>query len=466
LHKFYLASVPLVQAKGKAMATKGPREAVLVIHGIGEQRPMTTLRGFVDGLLGSTELYALPNSASVSFELSTLVKPPGSGGFEKQIDFYEGYWAPDARGTKLSHVKSWAVQLLLRRPSNVPRRLRPLWWTAVVLVIAALTIAVTGILDWILAGDTWWSLALKLGATALPAVAAGWITSSLGDAARYLDDRPANVEMRQTIRTRVIEMLEYLHTSERYERIIVIGHSLGGVIAYDAVRLLWQRRFSKDPFTLSDEEQEVAVRAGELTGDGRDDSNNAALKRFRDSQRKLSRKLSDEEFDEGSCKSPRWLISDLITVGAPIAYPTLFMSSKKVRLTRRLRERSLSSCPPQLAVTTDGGNSFCFKSPHSDKSYIHHGAVFSAVRWTNVYAKADFVGGPIFAAPQGNDADSDSGLGNGVRNFKITNGKFVNIPILSHSQYWKRVEGENTSRGALLNVLGGDADARSSPHPS
>jgi pimeloyl-ACP methyl ester carboxylesterase len=435
------------------MGATGSRDAVLVIHGIGEQRPMTTLRGFVDGMMGSTELYSLPNWANVSFELSTLVKPPESGGYDKQIDFYEGYWAPDARGTRISHVRSWAQQLLLRRPGNVPGRLRPLWWTAVVLVTAALIIAVTGVLDLILNGDTWWSVVLKLVATALPAVVAGWITSSLGDAARYLDDRPANVEMRQTIRTRVIEMLEYLHTSKRYDRIIVIGHSLGGVIAYDAVRLLWQRRVCGSEFTLLDQEQEVVARAADLQSDTSGKYKNAALQEFRRSQRELSRELSAEEFDDGSRKSPRWLISDLVTVGAPIAYPTLFMSSRKVSLPRRVKERGLSSCPPSLAVTTDGAKSFCFTSPHSGRKYIHHGAVFSAVRWTNVYAKFDFVGGPIFPALGGNDANADAGLGIGVRNFEVTKGRFVNIPVLNHSQYWRRQQGDNTSYQALISVL-------------
>jgi hypothetical protein len=39
-----------------------PRQALILIHGIGEQRPMETLRGFVDGVLDqppSTSLHRL-----------------------------------------------------------------------------------------------------------------------------------------------------------------------------------------------------------------------------------------------------------------------------------------------------------------------------------------------------------------------------------------------------------------------
>src|SRR5262249_23061735 len=71
-----------------------------------------------------------------------------------------------------------------------------------------------------------------------------------GDAARYLSPRPENVGVRRAIRSAAIELLEGLHDDpswRRYHRIIVVGHSLGSVIAYDALTHLWQRRHHPKP---------------------------------------------------------------------------------------------------------------------------------------------------------------------------------------------------------------------------
>ncbi len=74
----------------------------------------------------------------------------------------------------------------------------------------------------------------------------GWLVKSLGDLARYTDDSPDNIDMRQAIRQRVVSLLEKLHNDERYGRIVVVGHSLGGIVAYDALRLLWAKRTGGD----------------------------------------------------------------------------------------------------------------------------------------------------------------------------------------------------------------------------
>ena len=60
----------------------------------------------------------------------------------------------------------------------------------------------------------------------------------LGDAARYLSN-PQNVMVREQIRADGVDLLRALHNQGDYERIIVVGHSLGSVIAYDIVGYLW-----------------------------------------------------------------------------------------------------------------------------------------------------------------------------------------------------------------------------------
>ncbi|WP_230684089.1 hypothetical protein, partial [Streptococcus pneumoniae] len=51
----------------------------------------------------------------------------------------------------------------------------------------------------------------------------------VGDAARYLDATPQNVQRRHEIRAAGLATLKSLHEKE-YKRIIVVGHSLGTVI--------------------------------------------------------------------------------------------------------------------------------------------------------------------------------------------------------------------------------------------
>ena len=53
------------------------RHAVVIIHGIGEQRPMQTLRGFVDAVLpdvdeGNAKFWSAPDELSELFELRVL----------------------------------------------------------------------------------------------------------------------------------------------------------------------------------------------------------------------------------------------------------------------------------------------------------------------------------------------------------------------------------------------------------
>jgi hypothetical protein len=67
----------------------------------------------------------------------------------------------------------------------------------------------------------------------------------VGDAARYLSPAPANVAVRQAIRSAAIDLLEGLHddpTWRRYHRVILVGHSLGSVIGYASRRLRNRRR--------------------------------------------------------------------------------------------------------------------------------------------------------------------------------------------------------------------------------
>ena len=99
------------------------RKAVLVIHGIGEQKPMETLRKFVKSVLNPGEMYySAPEKMSDNIEMRRL-----KGTNQRKVDFYEYYWAHLMEGTKLSHVFSWLWNLLKRRRSDVPDSLFSVW---------------------------------------------------------------------------------------------------------------------------------------------------------------------------------------------------------------------------------------------------------------------------------------------------------------------------------------------------
>ena len=80
------------------------------------------------------------------------------------------------------------------------------------------------------------------------------LTDVVGDAARYLDVSAQNVARRYDIIRGGIDMLRKLHEEReeshetiatkrriryRYSRVVLVGHSLGSLIAYDLVRHYW-----------------------------------------------------------------------------------------------------------------------------------------------------------------------------------------------------------------------------------
>jgi pimeloyl-ACP methyl ester carboxylesterase len=86
--------------------------------------------------------------------------------------------------------------------------------------------------DLLSGGDVaWWAAGAKVAFAMGAAGTIRWITDHLGDAARY-------------------------------DRIVVVGHSLGGVIAYDAVRLLWRERWATRTSTSTWTTPRSRLRAG------------------------------------------------------------------------------------------------------------------------------------------------------------------------------------------------------------
>jgi hypothetical protein len=147
------------------------KQAVIVVHGMGEQRPMQTLRGFVSGLLSpdsapgtgkklsirsvlrtaadslappqkrdkdKENYWIVPDARTGSSELSRIrTKPMPINTGSLETDFYELYYSDLLTGNTLQQLGDWFRGLLLRWPHQVPKSQALMWcllWAATVVI--------------------------------------------------------------------------------------------------------------------------------------------------------------------------------------------------------------------------------------------------------------------------------------------------------------------------------------------
>ena len=100
-------------------------QAVVVIHGMGEQIPMDTIKSFVDavwqkdglitanGLPNPTEVWSKPDARTGSLELRRITTresiPDQAFPAGARTDFYELYWADLTAGATWDSLKSWCT---------------------------------------------------------------------------------------------------------------------------------------------------------------------------------------------------------------------------------------------------------------------------------------------------------------------------------------------------------------------
>jgi hypothetical protein len=184
----------------KATASKKTRrQAILVIHGMGEQIPLETMRSFVetvyqrDPTLGAKQIddpelgrvnqvWTIPDTAAGSAELRKISTQPRSlDGLRS--DFYEFYWADIMQGTPVEAVFGWIRGLILRTPWAVPPSVRiwitflALWGLAILFVLnAVMTLDPSGgmvqwfpdaLLQWVAHNKRWVGGAISAAGVAL-----------------------------------------------------------------------------------------------------------------------------------------------------------------------------------------------------------------------------------------------------------------------------------------------------------
>ena len=151
------------------------------------------------------------------------------------------------RNARFTHLATWLFRLF-RTPADLKKmsahlgseKYRQARHIGFALCLLALVLA--GVITWAVAA--WTRVAVGVGAVLATIVLTGgklmWqgaqalVLRIVTDAARYLDNTPENIGERQIIRAECVKFIRQLNESAdpKYDRIVVIGHSLGSVIAY------------------------------------------------------------------------------------------------------------------------------------------------------------------------------------------------------------------------------------------
>lgn len=399
------------------------RQAVILVHGIGEQRPGHMLREFMHNIFSKDTgefYYIKPDYVSSLFEMRMATVPRGNS-LRPATDVYELYWAHLIRDTTLPQVCSWLLRLIFSKKSSIPETLRNLVDLTRITFIAVFFLILIPIFFNIPA------IAIGVGGcvlfiftTALPVVLKGfgdyYLVNYAGDGARYLEPRAYNISRRQEIREAGVKLINALHEKDRYSRIIVYGHSLGSVIAYDILSLAWARRSRIHKSTVSKATPHISSRKimalENLLDRIRSKRVEIDLNKVQEAQHKAWLEYRRNGFN--------WLISDFVTAGSPLAHAQwLFNLDAENTFNDLVIERTFPTCPPQaesgsmLATNLHPRSVFTFTHSFKDMNsengkkrlsvqIPHHGGLFAITRWTNLFfpcsrlgLRGDPIGGPL-----------------------------------------------------------------------
>ncbi|SLN36384.1 hypothetical protein TRL7639_01762 [Falsiruegeria litorea R37] len=460
------------------------KQAIVILHGMGEQIPMQTLNSFVDAVWTTDKSlvnqskpdpntgadrsqnasWSKPDNRNNSSELRRITTERDEAG--NYTDFYEYYWAHLMHGTTWEHVQSWIVDLLLRNPfKRVPHRVLHAW--VVLWLIAAVTAYFT--LKGMLPSDgakptTTRAILSGVGGLIVASFVSNVLIKRFGDVARYVKALPPNVDRRQEIRHHGVALLQRLIDSGDYDRIVVVAHSLGTIVAYDILSMLFvDNNQLDDPTILSRGQQPEREKLEDMirdaaglplstgaNGSGRPMDVTAY-------QAQQAKALAEFRAQGGS-----WIISDFITLGSPLAHAEFLMSESHADLRKRQADRLLPTCPPmpeydgttKLRHITYDRSGSRNRTPQDPRT-SHHAAPFAYTRWTNLYSDekllltGDLISGPV-APTFGADLNGTTVCG--IRDVGVlpalsqdgTVAAGHRRTFFSHNNYWASDKGSDT----------------------
>lgn len=446
------------------MATKSKRfrQAVVIVHGMGEQKPLDMLNRLIDAAIpGTTKVvpgsdlpvyYSRPVSESDSYEARVYLARETDK--YPQTELYEYHWSHMMQGNKLSDLWETFHRMLFTPVWAVPSGLRVIWvlfWALIIYVV------------WLIAGGK-----LALGTLDIPTLVTmiagggaiagvmtwtltklipGKITASFVDVVRYLDTSPRSYTVRKNIRKGMIDFLESLHKLDRYERIIVVAHSLGAYVAYDGISYLWTRMNQDHVEPLPEGEKDTRKKK----------IDKKVLKAFEkeaellrnDSKRnpELYRPLQRELFNAYRNAGSPWLISDFVTAGTPMYMAEKLITKDEAAFLVRKERRDIAVCPP-LQDLPGKKEKTPYSYPYKGGDVLYHSAPFAVVRWSNMWFPAhigffgDWFVGPLKRL-----------FGNGIKDHPLQkNGWKRFLPAWARTLYFTFPDDEKT-KGAVTQVL-------------
>lgn len=465
------------------------KQAVIVMHGMGEQIPMETLTGFVDAVWTSDEAlvdqrkqdpdtghgprdrvrnasWSKPDPRNRSYELRVIATETGSSG--RRTDFYEYYWADLIVDTTWAQVRAWIFELMLRNPArNVPRGVLPVW---IILWLLALGGTAVSLLTLKPARDgvhgSWGGAIAVAAGTIMLGWLLGFVVNYFGDVARYVKAKPRNVARRQEIRQNGVQLLLTLmgvradgtiEADREYDRIVVVAHSLGTIVAYDILTHAFARvntivDAATKPFPQDARaalEEMVRVAAAEPPKPGEAET---WIARFQEAQVATRKELNQT--------GNPWIVSDFVTLGSPLTHAEFLMVRDRASLAEAKRQRILPTCPPTLEY--DGSTKlphFTYRSktvtglgkPRDPLAprVPHHAALFAYTRWSNIYsphsliAWGDIISGPLADAM---GMETAGGTRSGIADLAVMPMRdaagrplpYEDRPFFTHTKYWRR----------------------------
>lgn len=446
------------------MATKSKRfrQAVVIVHGMGEQKPLDMLNRFIDAAIpGTTKVvpdsdlpvyYSRPVSESDSYEARVYLARETKD--YPQTEFYEYHWSHMMQGNKLSDLWATFRRMLFTPIWAVPSGLRVVWLLFWALILYVVWLIAGGTLDLdkldpstlvtMVAGG---GLTASILTWALTKAIPGKVTASFVDVVRYLDTSPRSYAVRKNIREGMIDFLESLHRLDRYERIIIVAHSLGAYVAYDGISYLWTRMNQDhvDPLSegLKDTRKKKIdkkiVTAFEVEAELlRNDP-----KRSPERYRSLQRELFNAYRDAGN----PWLITDFVTAGTPMYMADKLMTKDRDAFVVSRERRDIAVCPP-LHDLPGKKEKTPYSYPYKGGDVLYHAAPFAVVRWSNMWFPAhlglfgDWFGGPLKPL-----------FGNGILDHPLKKNDWKRfLPAWAHTLYFSYPDDEKTE-GAATKVL-------------